>query len=122
MFCSLLVFILGCADNRPVKGRYPKAGLASWYSAARTSTGDKYDGKDFTCAMRRIDFGKFYKVCRTDSDKCVVVRHNDFGPAKYMYNRGRIIDLSRAAFAELAPLSDGLVEVTVEEAFVQTGK
>jgi len=113
----LLMFLAGCADNTPVSGPYPQKGLASWYSAERTSTGDISSGADFTCAIRTNDFGKFYLVCNTANDKCVQVRHNDFGPAKYLYERGRIIDLSEAAFSRIADLEEGVIEVTVVALF-----
>ena len=110
-----LLFLGGCADNIPVLGPYPKAGLASWYSDTITSTGEKANGNALTCAMRKIDFGKHYKVCNIVNDKCVVVRHNDFGPSKHFYDQGRIIDLSKVAFSRIAVLKKGLVGVTIEE-------
>lgn len=116
---QVLAFILlfaacGCRDDRPVKGAYPARGTASWYSSRITATGERYDGNDLTCAMRKTDFGGFYKVCNLDNDKCVTVRHNNFGPSGRMYSQGRIIDLSRGAFAQIAELDDGLAKVTVE--------
>lgn len=111
----LLLFLVGCADNTPVVGAYPKIGTASWYSAKRTATGERFDGADLTCAMRKTDFGKHYKVCNVDNDKCVVVRHNNFGPAKHLYAKGRIIDLSKVAFSHIADVSDGVIPVSVEE-------
>jgi rare lipoprotein A len=113
--CALLLFLGGCADNTPVVGAYPKTGTASWYSARRTATGERFDGVDLTCAMRKTGFGKYYKVCNADNGKCVVVRHNNFGPAKYLYAKGRIIDLSKAAFSNIADVEDGIVPVSVEE-------
>ena len=65
--------------------------------------------------MRKIDFGKHYKVCNIANNKYVIVRHNDFGPSKRSYNKGRIIDLSRRAFLQIADLKDGIINVTVEE-------
>ena len=110
-----LVFLGGCADNRPVVGPYPKIGKASWYSDKITTTGERADGKNLTCAMRKTNFGGYYKVCNIVSNKCVVVRHNDFGPSKRSYNKGRIIDLSKFAFLRIADLKEGIINVTVEE-------
>ena len=110
-----LLFLGGCADNRPVTGAYPKTGMASWYSDKITTTGEKSNGNYLTCAMRKIDFGKHYKVCNIANNKYVVVRHNDFGPSKRSYDKGRIIDLSRSAFLRIADLKDGIINVTVEE-------
>ena len=110
-----LLFLGGCADNHPVIGPYPKTGMASWYSDKMTMTGEKSDGNYLTCAMRRTDFGKRYKVCNMANDKYVIVRHNDFGPSKRSYDKGRIIDLSRSAFSLIADIKEGIISVTVEE-------
>ncbi len=121
---SLVLLVLtlslgGCADNKPVTEPYPKIGMASWYSAKRTATGERFDRHDLTCAMRKTGFGKYHRVCNTANNKCVAVRHNNFGPAKYLYARGRIIDLSEAAFFRIADLKDGIIKVTIEEITVQ---
>ena len=105
----------GCADNHPVIGPYPKTGIASWYSDKITKMGEKSDGNYLTCAMRKTDFGKHYRVCNIANNKCVVVRHNDFGPSKRSYDKGRIIDLSSSAFSRIADLKEGIINVTVEE-------
>ncbi len=115
LFLAVIILLAGCADNRPVIGEYPKSGIASWYTARRTATGERFKSNDLTCAMRRRGFGKFYKVCNASNEKCVVVRHNNFGPSKRLYDKGRIIDLSRSAFSQIADTKEGLVKVTVEE-------
>jgi rare lipoprotein A len=112
----LFLVLFGCAqDNEPVVGPYPRYGKASWYTARSTSSGEKFNRFGFSCAMRKFDFGKYYRVCNIKNNKCVVVRHNDFGPAKRMYLRGRIIDLSKAAFSRIADLKKGVIQVTVNE-------
>lgn len=110
-----VLFLAACADNTPVSGPYPKTGIASWYSSKITSTGEKFNSNDLTCSIRKNDFGKYYKVCNIANDKCVTVRHNDFGPSKSFYDRGRIIDLSQAAFSRIADPQDGIIRVTIEE-------
>jgi len=65
--------------------------------------------------MRKKDYGKYYRVCSRDNGKCVVVRHNNFGPRKSLFRQGRIIDLSCRAFLELADLETGIINVTVSE-------
>lgn len=111
----VLTLLMGCVDNQPVIGPYPKQGKASWYAPRRTSSGQKISQGDFTCALRSLDFGKYYRVCNVANDKCVVARHNDFGPSKSMYLSGRIIDLSKPAFSQIADLKEGIIEVTVNE-------
>ncbi len=109
------LFFVSCSDNTPVSGPYPKTGIASWYSSKITSTGEKFNDSDLTCAIRKKDFGKYYKVCSIANNQCVTVRHNDFGPSKYFYDKGRIVDLSKSAFSRIVDPNEGIVRVTVEE-------
>lgn len=116
-----LLFLSGCANDDPVVGPYPKTGKASWYSAKITVTGEKFSDNDLTCAIRKTDFGKYYNICNTANNKCVTVRHNNFGPSKRLYDRGRIIDLSRAAFLQIADLEEGIINIRVDEVSEKTG-
>ncbi|MCX5694788.1 MAG: septal ring lytic transglycosylase RlpA family protein [Candidatus Omnitrophica bacterium] len=111
-----LFFLAGCVDDSVVKGPYPKIGLASWYDP-NLSSPELFKKHGVTCAMRKIDYGKYYRVCNLVNNKCVFVRHNDFGPSASMYKKGRIIDLSRAAFGSIADLGYGLIQVSVEEVY-----
>lgn len=83
---------------------------ASYYGKAhhgRTmANGDPFDMHAMTAAMWGVPFGSRYRV--THKGKSVVVTITDRGPAKRL---GRAIDLSQAAFAKLAPLSQGLASV-----------
>ena len=108
-------YLAGCQDNTPVSGEYPKSGIASWYSSKLTATGERLNDFDPTCAMRKRDFGKLYKICNVENSKCVIVRHNNFGPSKAKFGEGRIIDLSKNAFSRIADLKQGLIKVTVEQ-------
>jgi rare lipoprotein A len=108
----ILSFLSGCADNQPLKGPYPKQGVASWYDPSITSP-ELFKKYGVTCAMRKTDYGKFYQVCNLANNKCVFVRHNDFGPAQSLYRQGRIIDLSKSAFRMIADLDLGLISVSV---------
>jgi rare lipoprotein A (peptidoglycan hydrolase) len=75
-------------------------GQATWYSQP-----DGYDARG--CAHRTLPFGTVVTVSSGGrSTTCVV---NDRGP----YGAGRIIDLDDQVFAELAPLSAGVIEVTI---------
>ena len=57
-------------------------------------------------------FGIRLQVCRQDDPtRCTEVVLLDRGPAKRLH---RLIDLNATSFAELAPLTEGVVEVTVE--------
>lgn len=113
---TCLVLLAGCADDRPVKGPYPETGLASWYNPSLSSP-ELFKKWGITCAMRRIDYGKYYRVCNLANNKCVFVRHNDFGPSAGMYRKGRIIDLSKSAFRKIADLDHGLIQVSVSQVY-----
>jgi rare lipoprotein A len=123
-FAKLLLFLLPVAYmglsadaylEKCAPAVYPGNGLASWYTARITATGEAYDPDSLTCAMRRKPYGKFYNVCSRRSGKCVAVRHNNWGPRRDIFDRGRVIDLSKAAFRQLADLNEGVLEVSVEE-------
>jgi len=117
--CLIIVvflFLSGCADDQPVKGTYPRTGIASWYDPSLTSP-ELFKKWGVTCAMRKTDYGKYYRVCNLANNKCVFVRHNDFGPSAGMYRKGRIIDLSKPAFRKIADLNHGLIQVSVSPVY-----
>jgi len=118
-FLVLICVILfcGCEDNAPAKGPYPSVGLATWYDPDFSASGEKHTKGDFTCAMRRRGFGKYYLVCNLDNEKCVTVRHNDFGPVSSLFRRGRIIDLSRHAFSKIEDIKKGVTRVRIGEVY-----
>jgi rare lipoprotein A len=118
--CVLITVLIlaGCGWGTvfAVKG-YPVKGFATWYNPRLTASGERYRMNDLTCAMRKRDFGKHYLVCNLSNHTCVVVRHNDFGPALWLFWRGRIIDLSRHAFSKIADVNKGVIPVKIGEVF-----
>jgi len=110
-----LILFSGCQDNTPVAGSYPTVGFASWYNPWFVASAERYHEHEFTCAMRNREFGKYYLVCNRENNRCVVVRHNDFGPALWLFKSGRIIDLSRYAFSRVANLKKGIIKVRIGE-------
>jgi len=102
-----------------------ETGQASWYSVEScqregtsgvwTASGEAFKNEGLTCAMRSRDFGKYYKVTNLNNGKSVIVKHNDFGPNKKLHKQGRIIDLSKRAFASIANLKQGIINVKVDE-------
>lgn len=89
---------------------------ASWYGEAlrgrSTASGEVFDPDELTAAHRTIAFGTVVEVELLDADgaptgTAVAVRITDRGP----YPDGRCLDLTSAAFAHLAPLRTGVVEV-----------
>jgi rare lipoprotein A len=96
---------------------------ASYYTVAScmkesgqaiTASGERLRDEGFTCASWDHTVGTMLRVIRVDSGTYTTVRVNDRGPAKRLYRRGRKIDLSKAAFEALAPLSKGVIRVEVE--------
>jgi rare lipoprotein A len=111
-----LLLLAGCVNDQPVKGPYPKAGLASWYDPSFSSP-ELFKKSGVTCAMRKTDYGKYYRVCNLANNKCVFVRHNDFGPSAGMYRKRRVIDLSKSAFRKIADLDQGLIQVSLSQVY-----
>ena len=93
------------------------ADVASWYGENHRgllmANGQRFDPDKCTAASWFYDLGT--KVVVTHEDKSVVVEITDRGPAKSLLKKGRIIDLSRAAFAKLADLDLGVIDVTVRK-------
>ena len=71
-----------------------------------TASGEHFDPDGFTAASNLFPLGTRLNVCW--EGRCVRVRVNDRGGPAIE------IDLSRAAFAELAPLSRGVLWAAVE--------
>jgi rare lipoprotein A len=57
-----------------------------------------------------LPFGTRVQVTNLDNDRKVIVRINDRGP----HTRGRLIDVSRAAAAQLGMLRSGTAQVRVQ--------
>jgi rare lipoprotein A len=105
------------ADGAAPSERKVVRGYASWYSTAEskapTASGEALDDSRLTAAMWGVPFGTRVRV--TSGGRSCVVRINDRGPARRLVEQGRVIDLSRAAFAKLAALERGVIPVEVQE-------
>ena len=99
-------------------------GYATWYSREScqregnsgiyTASGERFREDALTCALPSHSFGGFYKVClKEDSNRCVTVRHNDYGSGKKPRSKGVLIDLSKCAFEMLAPVNRGKIKVII---------
>ncbi|WP_026274696.1 septal ring lytic transglycosylase RlpA family protein [Salinispora tropica] len=84
---------------------------ASYYSEGQlTASGESFDPSAMTAAHKTLPFDTMVRVTNPVTSTSVTVRINDRGP----FITGRCIDLSQAAFAVIAPLSAGHVEVRYE--------
>ena len=99
---------------------FTMTGVASWYSVddpgiqPLTASGEPFDDTQLTCASWSLPFGTQLHVTNLETGREVVVRVNDRGPAKRLVAEGRVIDLSKGAFSQIAGLEHGLVPVKVE--------
>ncbi len=88
-------------------------GPASWYGpgfeGATTACGGRFDPGELTFASRELRCGTTARI--TGPAGTVEAQVTDWGPAEWTNRR---FDLSQATFAAVAPLSRGVVEVTVE--------
>jgi rare lipoprotein A (peptidoglycan hydrolase) len=76
-----------------------QTGQASWY-----------DAEAGTCAHRTLAFGTVVTVTNLENGRKVTCRVADRGP----YVDGRIIDLAKTTFDDLAPTSSGVIDVRIE--------
>jgi rare lipoprotein A len=92
----------------------PEEGIASYYAekfhGRSTSSGERFNMHDKTCAHRWLPFGTMLRVTNLKNDKRVVVRVNDRGPWKH----GRLLDVSKAAAIDLDMIRDGTARVRIE--------
>lgn len=94
--------------NRPVR----QSGIASYYSdyynGRTTASGQTFSNRSTQAAHRSLPFGT--RVCVKDAHgNATIVTITDRGP----FVAGRVIDLSKVSFNNLAPLSQGLERVTL---------
>lgn len=113
----ILLLPISSSGTRPDYGRDSLYGTASWYSESdpgilpTTANMETFDEEMFTCAMWDVPFDTLVEVINLNNNRSVVVRVNDRGPARRLVREGRIIDLTKAAFAQIADLDKGLVKV-----------
>ena len=85
-------------------------GVAAFYGGGRTASCEVTGRTGLTAAHRTLPFGTRVLVTNVRNGKAVIVRIVDRGP----FNRGRIIDVSRAAALELEMIESGTARVSVE--------
>ena len=89
------------------------ANYATWYgnqfNGRLTASGERFNQHAMTCASNKYKFGTRLKVTNTANGKSVICRVNDRGKL----GKGVVVDLSKGAFAKIAPLSQGKIKVKV---------
>ncbi|WP_324028837.1 septal ring lytic transglycosylase RlpA family protein [Aeromonas caviae] len=119
LLASLCLLLAACS-SQPDAGSagnwrgYSETGLASYYADRyhnkRTASGEPYQRHANTAAHMELPFGAMVRVTNLANGKSVVVRINDRGN----FPRGRIIDLSKAAFSAIGNPRSGLINVRIE--------
>ncbi len=90
---------------------YGRASYYADYFHGRTAaSGQIFDQEDFTAAHLTLPFNSLVKVVNLENEKSVVVRITDRGP----YDKRFVLDLSKAAFETVSPLSRGVIQVYYE--------
>ena len=93
------------------RGVLYETGMATYYSAKThgrmMANGTRYDKNELFCAHKKLPFGTRIRVVNKKNGKEVIVDVRDRGP----FAKGRVIDLSNKAAAQLNMISDGVVPV-----------
>ena len=88
-------------------------GIASYYSGyyqgRQTASGVRFSNSSNMCAHKTLRFGTVVTVRNLRTGATARCRIADRGP----YVSGRVIDLSQSTFSQIAPLSQGLVNVEI---------
>ncbi len=120
LVCGLIVLSMITPETSSDASFTFLEGEASWYSEfspgikPTTANMEKFDHDDLTCAMWNVPFNTVLKITNVRNGKCVLVRVNDRGPAKRLYKKGRVVDLTMAAFRRIEDLDRGLARVRVK--------
>ncbi|MDG4794813.1 septal ring lytic transglycosylase RlpA family protein [Micromonospora sp. WMMD1082] len=85
-------------------------GASFYWQGQMTANGETFNPEQLTAAHKTLPFNTKVRVTNPSNGKSVTVRINDRGP----FIDGRCLDLSRAAFAEIASLDLGHIEVRYE--------
>ncbi len=108
--------IITVGTKMPPSGTEIETGVASFYgdgfNGRLTASGVVFDNTVLMAAHRTLPFGTIVKVTNVNNGQSIIVEITDRGP----YVDGRVIDLSASAFESIAPLSRGVVHVTLEVA------
>lgn len=115
---AIFLSLHGCARHKIYKPHpeligYKETGIASYYAMKfqfrRTASGERLNNFSMTAAHKTLPFGTKVEVRNIKNGKTVRVIINDRGP----FIKGRVIDLTRAAFSQIADINKGIVKVEI---------
>jgi uncharacterized protein YabE (DUF348 family) len=103
--------VVEVGTKRVERSTRPSAGVTNGpnYQEGKASWYDHPGADPMTAAHRTLPFGTMVTVTNLANGKSVRVRVNDRGP----FVEGRIIDLNRGAFRQIAPTSAGVLRVRI---------
>ncbi|WII96081.1 septal ring lytic transglycosylase RlpA family protein [Moraxella haemolytica] len=82
---------------------------ADKFNGRKTANGEIFSNQDMTCASNNHALGTHVEVTNVKTGESIICRVND------RIGKANRIDLSKKAFAQLAPLSQGLAKVSVQK-------
>lgn len=93
---------------------YTETGKASYYHTKyhlkETASGERFDQNAKMAAHQQLPFDTRVRVTNVKNNRSVVVRIVDRGP----FAKGRIIDLSKSAFRQIADIDAGVIQVGIK--------
>lgn len=108
ILCALAIMLFSITYSQQV-------GKASYYAeqhnGRKTASGEVFNMNGLTAASNTHPLGTMLRVTNLKNNKSVVVKVNDRGGFGKL---GRIIDLSKGAFAQIASVKQGIITVMVE--------
>lgn len=112
---SLVVCIASCHAGELKASWYSNASLikeGTWkHGETKMANGKRFDENALTCATRLYPLGTLLRVSNAKTGAAVVVRVSDRIGKRFAKTR---IDLTKAAFAKIASLEEGVIDITVE--------
>jgi rare lipoprotein A len=118
----LALAITGCSDVTATAQKenvlHTQSGEATFYARSfqgdPTASGQKFDNRKAMAAHRSFPFGTVARVTNPENGTSVQVVIVDRGPYGKNRREGAVIDLSRAAAAQLGMLREGQIPVRIE--------
>jgi rare lipoprotein A (peptidoglycan hydrolase) len=100
-----LMNITNALDSALTEERHTVSYYGNSFAGRRTAFGEIFDPGAMTAAHRTFPHNTIVRLVNTENENSVTVRINDRGP----YIAGRDMDVSRAAFEHLGPISRGVL-------------
>ena len=113
--------VISVLCNCAYGGEAVRYGTASFYGLDAkkerlneyTASGKRFNPQEAGLASWDYAFGTTVVVTNLDNGKSVECVVTDRGPAKRLVKQGRIVDLYRGCFEQIADLREGLINVSI---------